>query len=328
MVFLFRDKSISSVFFLILLCFGVHAHLFINTPQVVVIEGSGLISSALSLFVKDYLPQTAVAFIYIAIVLLQAIRLNLVMNELRMYNQSGFTTGMAYILLTAFFPQWSNLTPAILANTFVIWIFIQLSKLYTHPSPKTLLFNTGLIVGASVLCYHPTGILIVVVLFALAIVRTFLLSEWLVLLLGIFMPFYLVISYFYLNNKMTLLETVLPYVQLNLPVSKTEVWFWINLATMIFMLVAGIIFWSKENSRMVIQIRKTWAAMMVMVFIMLPVPFIFSHAGMEAAALSLVPLAGFIANIFIYPKKLLLPNLLFILAIVIVIHNNWLLIKN
>lgn len=117
------------------------------------------------------LPSTVLFLIYHAVVLVQAIRLNMVLSDLRMFQHNTYTTAMAYVLLTGLFTQWCSITPALLANFLLIWLFIKLSRLYNHPSPKTLLFNTGLIVGVAVLCYHPTAILVLVVLFALAVVR-------------------------------------------------------------------------------------------------------------------------------------------------------------
>lgn len=327
MVFLFRDKSFISVFFLILLCFAVHAHLLISTPKIIITEDSGIISFVLNNIFKTY-PQTILLLVYMAMVLLQAIRLNMLLNEFKMFSQSGFTTAMAYILLTGFFPQWANITPALIANTFVIWLFIQLSKLYNNPSPKSLLFNTGLIIGAAVLCYHPTAMLVTVVLFALAIVRPFIISEWFVLLLGAAMPFYIISSLLFLNDKINQLNTFLPHIKFSMPLLITDVWFWVNLSVTGILLVAGFAALNNNYSRMAIQIRKNWSIMMVMVLMLLPVPFIFQNAGLEAAALSIIPLAAIISNIFIYPKKLWMPNLFFVLAIAIIIHNNWAIIKN
>jgi len=327
-VFLFRDKSVSSIFFLIFLCLVVHAHVFMSVTHVQVLEEDGILSFVLQQYIKP-LPGTVIALLYLSLIMLQAIRLEFLMNQLKMFHRNSFTTSMSYVLLTGFFTQWCNLTPALIANSFVIWIFIQLSKLYNNPSPKTLLFNTGFIVGITIMCYHPTAILIVVVLFALAIVRPFRASEWMVLLLGIVTPYYLAVSILYLNDKTALLSSFIPrLVPVSLPISHPDKWFWINLATMAFLLLSGLAAWNPQHNRMIIQIRKNWSVVMVMALIILPVPFIFKNAGMESALLSIVPLAAFIANVFLYPHRLWLPNFLFLVAIVIVIHNNWLLIKN
>lgn len=327
MVFLFRDKSFVSVFFLIILSLLVHAHLLIISPTIATSEDSGMISFVLTTYFNA-LPKSLIGFVYILIILLQAIRLNILLNEYKMFQHSGFTTAMSYILLTGFFSQWATISAALIANTFVIWIFIQLSKLYNNPSPKSLLFNTGLIIGAAILCYQPTAMLIAVVFFALMIVRPFIISEWFVLLLGIIMPFYIISALLFLNDKINLLPTFLPHTKFGLVTPSTDVWFWVSIATIAILLVAGFITLSNNNNRMVIQIRKNWNIMTVMVMMLIIIPFIFYNAGLQSAALSIIPLAAIIANVFLYPKKMLLPNLLFAMAISIIIHNNWVLIKN
>lgn len=327
MVFLFRDKSFVSVFFLIILCLLVHTHLLISTPTIATAEDSGIISFVLTHYLNA-LPKSIMGMLYIIIVLLQAIRLNILLNEYKMYQYSGFTTAMSYILLTGFFSQWATITPALIANIFVIWIFIQLSKLYNNPSPKSLLFNTGLIIGAAVLCYQPTAMLIAVVFFALMIVRPFVISEWFVLLIGIIMPFYIISALLFLNDKINLLPTFLPHTHFGLLIPVIDVWFWVSIAAIAVMLIAGFITLNNNNNRMVIQIRKNWNIMIVMVIMLMLIPFIFYNAGLQSATLSIIPLAAIIANIFSYPKKMLVPNIFFVLAVCIIIHNNWVLVKN
>jgi len=325
-VIFFRNKSILAVFFLVALCLLVHLHLFVTPAQVVINADDGFLSVLLLKYVKP-LPETALFLLYNALVILQAIRLNLVLNEFKMFQQSAFTTAMAYILLSACLPQWCAITPALVANSFLVWIFIKLSKLYNNPSPKTLLFNTGLIVGITIMSYHPTALLVLVVLFTLAVVRPFRLAEWLILLIGILTPYYFLLSGMFLTGRMSSLPGFTPKLQINLPVRYMDLWLWINSGVLLLSLIIGFIQWFPAKNRMVIQVRKNWGAMVVMLLILLPVPFIFKKAGLESIFLITVPLAAFISNAYLNPKRLWLPNLLFWLTIAIIIHNNWVLIK-
>ncbi len=327
MVFLFKNKSFVSVFFLIILCFGVHVHLFLGIPKIIVAEDNGIIYYILNKYIAN-LPQTIIALFYISIILIQAIRLNILLNEYKMFTQNGFTTAMAYILLSGFFTDWANITPAIIANLFVIWLFIHLTKLYNNPSPKSLLFNIGLIVGAAILCYQPNILLVAIILFALAIVRPFIISEWFVLLLGTIMPFYIIGSVLFLNNHFNLFTNFLPHISFTIPIITSDFWFTVNITVISILLLAGFISLNSNTNRMVIQIRKNWGIIMVMGFIMIPIPFMFHKSGLTATALSMVPFAAIISNIFVYPKKMWLPNILFWLAMVAIIHNNYILIKN
>ncbi len=327
MVFLFRDKSIGSVFFLILLALLVHLHVFFQPITIVFNEQSGFFAYWLK---QNYvhIHSTIFGIVYIALLLVQAIRFNLILNELRMYHYTGFTIAMSYILLSGFFTQFCSFSAAFLSNFFVIIIFKLLSKLYNDTKPKSTLFNIGLLVGIALLCYHPTSLLILVVLFAVAVIRPFNISEWLVLLMGVLVPVYLTISFLFLTNQLPVINEVLPKISINLPIQKPMPIFWITLSFIAIQLLIGLNIWSHQNSRMVIQIRKNWGVMTVMLIIMLVIPFIFFQAGITSAFLYIIPLAAFIANIFVYPNRTILPSILFWASFTIVMYNNWLLIKN
>jgi len=245
-----------------------------------------------------------------------------------MFQHNGYTTAMTYVLLSGILTQWCSISSALISNFLLIWLFIKLSRLYNNPSPKTLLFNTGLIVGLSVICYHPTAILIGVVLFTLAVVRPFRLAEWLVLLMGILLPYYFLVSWLFINDQLPQFSSYLPYVHWNLPFPEWNAALITRLSVLVVTLFTGLYCWQVFNKRMVIQIRKNWGVMIVMLLILLPIPFIFLHAGIESAFLSLVPVAAFAGNAFSYPRRLLLPNILFWLSVIMIIYNNWWFIKN
>ena len=325
MVFLFRDKSIVNIFFLVVLSIVVHVHFLVAAPLIETNNGDGVFS----LLLRNYfvgIPQALLFVIYHLVVLFQAIRLNMVLSEWRMFQNNTYTTAMAYVLLSGIMPEWCVISPALIANFLLIWIFIKLTRLYNHPSPKTLLFNTGLIIGLSVICYHPTAILIGVVLFALMVVRPFRVAEWVVLLMGILLPYYFLFGILFLNDDLYHFSSFIPYLKLNLPVAAWSAPLIIRLSVLVIMLISGLVFWQLTHRRMVIQIRKTWGIMMVMLFVLLPIPFIFRQAGLGSAYLTLIPLAAFSANAFSTPRRLTLPNILFWLAIAVLAYNNWVMI--
>lgn len=322
MVFLFRDKSIINIFFLVILSIGVHLHFFVHAPLVYFNGNDGVFSTLLQQYVAG-LPDTVLFVMYHMVVLVQAIRLNMVLNDHRMFQQNSYTTAMAYIMLSGILTQWCSLSSALMANFLLMWLFIKLSRLYNHPSPKTLLFNTGLIVGLTVVCYHPTAILILVVMFALAVVRPFHLAEWLVLLMGILLPYYFLFSWLFVTDRTSQFSSFLPSLQLTLPLPHWSAPLIVSLSVLFIIMMAGLYYWQLSSSRIVIQIRKNWGVMAVMLFILLPIPFLFLHAGIESGWLALVPLGSFAGIAFAYPRRLLFPNILFWLAAAIIIYNNW-----
>lgn len=326
MVFLFRDKSIINIFFLAILSIGIHIHFFIAAPLVITHTGDGFFSWVLDNYIKQ-LPQPALFMLYHALIVIQAIRLNMVLNDLRMYQLNSYVAAMSYVLLSAILPEWCSITPALLANFLLIWLFTRLCRLFNNPSPKTLLFNTGLIVGLSVIFYHPTAVLIIVVLFALIEIRPFNVAEWVVLLMGITLPYYFLVSWFFLTDNMAGITAFIPFPQWTLPVNAWSAGLIISLSVIFVLLLLGMYYWQLTNKRMVIQIRKNWALMLMLLLILLTIPFIFMHAGIESGLMALVPVAAFTANAFSYPRRYTLPNILFWLCIAVIAYNNWVFIS-
>ncbi|MEI8074629.1 MAG: DUF6427 family protein [Bacteroidota bacterium] len=326
MVFLFRDKSIINIFFLVLLSIAVHTHLFMSTPILLVDKSDGVLSILLATYLTNVSP-TLLFITYQLIILLQSIRLNMVLTDFRMFQSTNYATAMTYILFTGIISQWCSISAALISNSLVLWIFILLSRLYNNQTPRTLLFNIGMLVSLTIIAYHPTAILIMVILFALAVVRPFRIAEWILLLMGVLLPYYFLAAYLFLTDQLATIKQYIPFIQFHFPVIHPDQWLWISLGYLFFALIIGMLYWQKFINRMVIQIRKNWSVMLVLLLILVIAPFIFTGAGMDTAILCLIPIAAFVANAFGYPRRLLVPNLLFWLAILLVVHNNWELIK-
>ncbi|HJV20209.1 MAG TPA: hypothetical protein VJ552_10065 [Sediminibacterium sp.] len=327
MVFLFRDKSVINILFLAILSLVAHFHLFFQAPVVLATANDGFFSIFLRRWVTG-LDASLLFLTYLLAILVQAIRLNMLLLELKMFPQPGYTLAMSYILLSGLMTQWCAITPALFANFLLIWLFIKITRLFNQANPKSLLFNIGLIIGITVLCYHPTAILTIVVLFSLAIIRPFKLQEWFILLMGILLPYYFLGAGLFLDDRLGTITRFLPNPGLVLPVTELGPPLIISSSLILLSLLSGLICWQQFNSRLVIQIRKNWAVMLLMGLILLAVPFIFEEAGIQAAFLCLVPLSAFTSNAFSYPKRMFFPNLLFLLLLGGVLYTNWLVLNN
>lgn len=326
MVNLFRNKSYSGIIFLALLFLVVHSHFFVQAPIITTPTHSGFFEVFIQQYIQP-LPGYLLFLIYAALVLVQAIHFNFALNNAHMFQQPGYTSGMAYILLSGFLPGWSQINAALLANTLIVWVFIKLIRLYNNPAPKTLLFNIGLISGCTILSYHPTITLLLVIFFALAVVRPFRAAEWLVLLIGAIFPYYVVAAFLFITNQTNNIYGILPHFQLAWPLALPAHWLSITIGYVLLLFILSFYFWQLHVNRMVIQIRKNWLIVLVLLLVSLFGPFIFAYAGRTAAFVWIIPLSAFFANYFLYSKKTLLPNIFFWLALLLIFHNNWLLAK-
>ncbi len=323
----FKERSPVVIAWLFVLSVAVHSRFFVVPPTVYSTEEDGLISLFLSRSVAGLHP-TLIIFLYHFLVLGQAIRLNFLFNDQRMFSKSNYLTAMVYILLTGVFSEWTNITPALVINLFVIWLFAMTTRMYNTPNPKTLLFNIGLIIGLCIILYHPSTLLVLVAMFALLIVRPFSFTEWLVLLMGVVAPFYFLFTFLYLTDRVQRLQRYIPDWELNLPDVNSRVMFTISLAIILIMLVVGIFFWQTVSRRMLIHVRKNWNVLMVMLIVMLPLPFISKNAGLDSLLLWIIPVSPFIAKGFLLAKKRPLPTLMFWILFALGIVNTWQLLKN
>jgi len=327
MVFLFRDRSVVNILLVLLLSVGVHLHAPEQVlPTAIPLQQNGLFSYVLAQYIYN-LPLAIQVIIFHALLVTQALRLNMVMQDLRMFSSVNYVPAMTYVLLSGLLMESNTITETLVSNSLTLWIFIKLSRLYNNPEPKTLLFNIGIIAGISILLFHPTAILIVVVLFALAVVRPFRIAEWLVLLLGVLLPYYFLLVFLYLNNQFALVGAYLPNISFGSPLHGLDKLYLINLGFILFATLVGLYQLQSHVGRLVIQIRKNWGVMMVLLFTLILSPFMFSSLGTQVLLMGLVPLSATISNGYSNPKKLLLPNFLFWTALGLIIINNWHLVK-
>ena len=325
MIALFRDKSIVTIFLLAILSVVVHIHMFFH-PIVVHAEiDNGLIS----VFINHYLKATAssvLSLLYIFIVLSQAIILNTLLNEWKMFQKAAFTTAAAYILITGCFPEFTSVSPALL-NNYLIILFISLyARMYNNLKPNSLLFNIGFIISMSIFLFKANIIFLFISFLALAIIRPFRLKEWLILLIGLCVPVYLIGSILFLYFKLEDIKWTIPYFQFHQIVVSFTPWFWIKMSVLALSLFIGINHWMPNYDRMVIHIRRNWIILFLGMIILSVMPFAI-YKGAFIDFWMIVPLVScFISALFLYPKRLLVPNFIFILLLILITHSNLLMI--
>lgn len=321
MVFLFRDKSDINLIFVLILSVFLHAHQLITPPIVIANETDGFLAYLLIHYIRPLPPIMLVVFFQL-LVFSQAVRLNVLLGQFKMFQHISYLPAFVYILLTAVFPYWDQISAGLIANTLVIWILIKILRLYDQTQPKTLEFNIGLIVGISILLYEPIAILIPVVIFALTIIRPFRLPEWLVLLMGIVLPFYFVFAFVFLTNQTAQFTQFLPKLDWKNPLVRPDLNIILALSIIGTQLLIGFYFWQQQQSRFIIQVRKYWGVLFLTLLVCFFQPIIFTTQALYASAIILTPLACFISFAYTTPKRLLLPNVLFWSAFLVIVYNH------
>ncbi len=325
MIAIFREKSAVSVFWLIALSIVIHGHFIVAPPQIVVSSNDALMNKLLSPLYT--LPALGLFLLYHAIVIVQALRISAVLNHLRMFPKVYFIPALCYLLLTSLYPAWNNITPALLANFIIIWLFALLARLYSSPQSKPLIFNIGLLIGTIGYVYSPSLFLLPVCFIAVTLLRAFRFNEWMILLLGILTPAYLLASVLFLNDNLPAFTKALPHFQLHKIMMQKQTSLLIAIAAGGLLIVWGIAAWQSNTGKMIIQIRRCWSVLFVMFLFSIPLLFGLKGEDTTVLLLSMMPAAALSSNAFVYSKNEWLQTIVFWLLIAVVIFNNWFWLK-
>jgi hypothetical protein len=74
---------------------------------------------------------------------------------------------------------------------------------------------------------------------------------------------------------------------------------------------------------MLIHIRKNWGVLIVMLWVMIPLPFINKNARLDSLLMWSIPVSPFVAIGFLEIKKNTMVNIMFWIFIILIALNNW-----
>ena len=319
MISLFKERSAFSFFWLIIICFGLHANSLLHPPPVEIAPGDGCFYYLLQPL-QNVQPYYA-SLLFILLVLLLALQLNFIMNALHMYPKPTHTAAIAFILFTALLPQFNVLSTALFACNLFIWIIYSACKLYGTHNPKTSIYNFGMLCGLCVLLYYPSLPLIIIALMALAIIRPFKINEWFVIVFGIITPAYFLGGYLFLTGQLSLLpqlQNVFDLIQLSVP----SVFTIITFAVATLVILWGVFSVQGSGSNVLIQVRKSWSVFFAAMVLMLPVIFFIKGAYPLVLLIAVIPGAAYAGFAFTQSRNIL-PIICFWVLISLAIYNNW-----
>lgn len=306
MVSLFKQKSGSSVLMLALLSLFVHIAFLIEPPAVFFKSDSGLSGYLFSHLPK--MPDVFLSFIYHVVILIQAIRLNYILQNHRMVTIS-FLPAMTYILFTGLYPYWNNISPALISNFFIIWLFALALKLPNVENKTAQCFTIGFVTGFTLLFYPPLMFLTVVMLISILSLTTFQIRNILLYLLGLVLPFYFGFAYFYLTDNLQEILKFVPHFGWEIPSFEKGNHLIVVYSLMLLLIIAGSIMLRFNN--MLISARKGWS-MLYTILLVAPLGiFILKNYSFETLLVVIAPAAAIASNFFINNRSKIVSALVF-----------------
>lgn len=270
------------------------------------------------------LPPVFYSLITVLILFGQALLFNRICNAQKMIAKPSYLPAMAFILITSLFVEWNQFSAPLIVNAFLIWIFYRMMILYNVQKAVNVIFNIGLLLGIVTIIYHPAIVFVVLVIFALFIMRPLRIQEWVIALLGVTTPYYFLALFLYFTNQWSW-DHLLPTISFNLPRMPTSVFTAISIGLLVIPFIVGGIFVQNNLNKMLIQVRKGWSLLLLFLMISLSVILVNGDNNYVNWILCVVPISAFHAAAYFYPLNKTFPLVLHWITFAYALYINYIL---
>lgn len=328
---LFKQKTPANIIFLFVMGIFIKLPIFTNpVPAPQPGENAAILYREILEFLKGLGENDDFLFAFATYLVLftQALQLNSLINKNRMMQRVNFLPATAYLVITSLIPEWNHFSAPLLVNTLVLLIFYSLFKISNQYSIKGTVFNIGIAIGISSFIFFPAIILFVWLIFALLVMRSVKINEWLICLLGVTAPYYFYAAYLFFSDSWSWDHLFQP-ITIAMPAPGKSLWLAIGTLLLVIPFLIGGYFVQENLRKMLIQVRKNWSLMLIYLLFALFIPFLNNTAqGFENWILIIVPFAAFHACTYLYPPQRWIPVVVFWLSIAFIFiyqygGNGW-----
>jgi Family of unknown function (DUF6427) len=323
---IFKQKASINALLLFVYALVLKFSLFLHPYLPVLHEGDNylyhfILTILSSIFGNAPLPYSILSFI---ILFVQATLLNSICNYHKLLPRANYLPGMSYILVTSMLPDWGHFSAPLLVNSIMIWCWYRMVALYNSASPITSIFNIGLLLGFTTLLYMPAIAFLVLLFFALLIMRPFRIQEWFVGFIGFTSPYYFLILILYFVHQLHW-ENLVPHIRFTFPAFPGSVWIVAAMSLLVIPFIIGGIFVQNNLNKMLIQVRKSWSLLLAFLITAVFVIIINKAGSYENWIVTAMPFAVFHSAAYYYPQNKFLAGLLHWLCFSVAIVINYLL---
>ena len=214
-------------------------------------------------FRESPIPYSILTFL---LLFTQATLFNTICNHSKLLPKTNYLPGMAYILVTSLLQDWSHFSAPLLINSIMIWCWYKMIDLYNTRVPISAIFNIGLQIGLATLLYIPAIAFLLLIIFALLIMRPFRIQEWLIGFLGFTSPYYFLILILYFTHQLKW-SNLVPEIIFTLPALPGSIWITLGVALLVVPFIIGGYFVQNNLNKMLIQVRKSWSLLLMFLII-------------------------------------------------------------
>lgn len=132
----------------------------------------------------------------LALLLVQALRFNAVLNRADVHPERGYLAALTYLVVGSVSTDLDALSPLLLGHTFIIFALSALLPTSREGYDNRRLFRAGFLIGLAALCYLPLAFFVLLGFFAVLIFAASSFRSALLLVCGFLSPYALVATVF------------------------------------------------------------------------------------------------------------------------------------
>ena len=322
---IFKQKASANALLLFIYALVLKFPMFLHPyPPVLHAEDNYLYRFVLSvlhsIFGHAALPYSVLSFI---LLFSQATLLNGICNYGKMLPRANYLPAMCYILVTSLLPDWGHFSAPLLINSILIWCWYRMIVLYNSTSPISSIFNIGLFLGLATLLYIPAIAFLLLLFFALLIMRPFRIQEWFVGFIGFTSPYYFLILILYFVQQLQW-KNLVPNISFTFPAIPGSIWIIASISLLIIPFIIGGFYVQNNLNKMLIHVRKSWSLLLAFLIVAVMVIIINKAGSYENWIVTAMPFAVFHSAAYYYPQKKYPVELLHWLCFLTAIGINYL----
>jgi hypothetical protein len=319
---IFSNKSSANIILLFIYGFVLKYKYITSGTLLVVNKNDGILFQYIT---KHYLTSVnnnalfCNVFAYL-LLFFQALQLSNIVSANKFFKNDNYLVGMSYLLITSFLPNFNFLSSALFLNSIILIIWQYSYSIQNTKTPKTLLFNIGIFIGLACFIQEFAVFYIGLVFFMILTHRPFKWNEYLITILGVLVPFYLLMATQFIMDNLQL-KNYLFNVEISIPSFKSKQLLFIIIMILLALVLFGFFNVLSNNKRLPIQSRKAWSVAYVITCISVIIALFASNLAHWTQVL--LPAATCIGAVFFFIKPIKIASFLHWALIAFVIYVSY-----
>lgn len=322
MVTQFRNLNFVNIFFLLVLTFVLRVGVIVDLPEAINSGFTEFFSRLLISYNLDAVLSPILNLLIAAlIVFAQALLFNKMVNNHGILSKSSFMPAACYIIACSVFAPFLSLTPPLICNFFLLFIFNKILTEYKKSNSIAAMFDLGLVIAVGTLFYFPFVVFLLLLWVALLVFKPFYWREWLSAAIGFITLIFILGVYYFWNDRL------LSFYEIWKPLS-TKLPFYINIQVLDYIVLFPIltcvllsmIHLRQTFFKSYVLVRKSFQLSLYILLLAIVSFYLKTDFRINHFLLCAIPVSLAMSYYFIHAKKKWVYESLFLIMICFVIY--------